>query len=258
MATPSTSFPRKLGRPVKRAAGRGGISTTPVHVRATGTPIAPELDEYARTKLARRLGKFAPAIERVSVRFTDVNGPRGGIDIVSRIKVVLRRLASVVVEERGGDAREAFDLASHVAERAVRRSLGRAGFTVGRRKARAPLRRVAAVPPNVPPPGGSLIGRRVGRSKKNLVRTQTWDPTVDTSLPGVSATDRKAGRGSTAARNVKLATTRATAALEDSATGRPSRKSTRKSANRAKSGSKQFRLAKARAVSPKARAARER
>lgn len=56
------------------------------------------------------------------------------------------------------------------------------------------------------------------------------DGDVDTSLPGVSATDRKVGAGSTATRNQsERARKKGGAALEDSATGKPSRKSTRAS-----------------------------
>jgi hypothetical protein len=103
----------------------------------------------------------------------------------------------------------------------------------------------------------------VGRAQENLERTAARpeklrrDAWVDTSLPGVSATDRKAGAGSTAARNTKLTNRRATATLEDSRT-RPTRKSTRKSANRAKSGSKLSRRARKAAHTPKARRARHR
>lgn len=257
MATKKTvSFASKIARPAKLAIGRAPITETPLNVRATGTSIEEGLDEYARRKLGRKLRKFAQWIERATVRFKDVNGPKGGIDTIARIKVVLSSLPSVVVEERGIDARHAFDRASHDVERAVRHALGRAGFSAGRAakpRPSPPARRPR--PPNAPPPQGSLIGRRVGHSPDNLQRVHAWgQPPVDTSLPGVSATARKAGRGSTAARNVKLATSRATAMLEDSATGRPSRKSTRKSANRAKSGSQQSRLAKARTASPKQRA----
>jgi hypothetical protein len=61
------------------------------------------------------------------------------------------------------------------------------------------------------------------------------DQPVDTSLPGVSATDRKAGGGSTAGRNASArAGRKGGARLEDSATGKPSRTSTRKSAGRSK------------------------
>jgi len=58
------------------------------------------------------------------------------------------------------------------------------------------------------------------------------DAPVDTAKPGVSATHRKAGYGSTAERNrSKSAGRKAPYALEDSRT-RPSRKTTRGGANR--------------------------
>jgi hypothetical protein len=113
------------------------------------------------------------------------------------------------------------------------------------------------------PEGGSLIGRRVGRSRQNLIRAadrpekRRRDFFVDTAAPGVSATDRKAGGGSSAARNTKLRLRRMGSTLEDSAR-KPSRKSTRKSANRAKSGSKLARRQKREIASPKARATRAR
>jgi hypothetical protein len=47
-----------------------------------------------------KLGKFAASIERVSVRLSDANGPKGGVDQVCRIKVVLSGLPSVLVERR--------------------------------------------------------------------------------------------------------------------------------------------------------------
>lgn len=61
---------------------------------------------------------------------------------------------------------------------------------------------------------------------------------TDTALPGVSATDKKKGQGHTEPRNASThADKKATFKLEDSATGRPSRKSTRGSSNRAKADS---------------------
>jgi hypothetical protein len=102
----------------------------------------------------------------------------------------------------------------------------------------------------------------VGRSAQNLARalerpekTRRTFP-VDTALPGKSATDRRAGGGSTARRNTRQRVPRAVATLEDSARDRPSRKSTRKSVNRAKQGSK-LRRRKVREVhAPGARAAK--
>jgi hypothetical protein len=83
------------------------------------------------------------------------------------------------------------------------------------------------------------------------------DQPIDTSRPGVSATDRKAGSSSTAERNrSKRAAGKAGARLEDSASGRPSRKSTRKSANRTKRTTNLQRRQTRRVASPKARAKR--
>jgi len=76
---------------------------------------------------------------------------------------------------------------------------------------------------------------------------------VDTSLPGVTATDRKATRRSNRS---SLAGRRGGAALEDTGTGTPSRKSTRKSSDRTKRSTNQQLQAVRTTTSPSARAAR--
>jgi hypothetical protein len=68
--------------------------------------IGVELDEdnraLIRRKLGMKLGKFAASIERITVRVTDANGPRGGVDHVCNVKVVLSGLPSVVVDTATG------------------------------------------------------------------------------------------------------------------------------------------------------------
>lgn len=87
---------------------------------------------------------------------------------------------------------------------------------------------------------GSEIGRRVGHTMGNVKRAQARpekkrrNSPVDTSKKGVAADDRKVGQGHTARRNTKLNMAGMTAMLEDSATGVPSRKSTRRASNRHK------------------------
>jgi hypothetical protein len=78
-----------------------------------------------RRKLGLKLGKFLPAIERVSVRIADINGPRGGVDQTCRVKVVLSGLPSVVCESRAASRNAAINRALIGAERAVRRTLRR-------------------------------------------------------------------------------------------------------------------------------------
>ncbi|MDQ3036004.1 MAG: hypothetical protein M3Y87_26610 [Myxococcota bacterium] len=115
---------------------------------------------------------------------------------------------------------------------------------------------------NAAPPGGGFIGRRVGRSSKDLgdvlkrPEKLHGDYPVDTAKKGVSATDKKAGGGSTARRNAKKDDDGASYALEDSVTGTPSRKSTRKSTNRIKTDSNLQQRATREVSSPQARATR--
>lgn len=118
-------LPALVPRPVKRASGRTDALRTPAHVRVIGV----ELDEadraLIRQKLGAKLGKFAASIERVTVRMTDANGPRGGVDHVCNVKVVLSGLPSVVVERRDASPHVVIDLALRATEQAVRRSLRR-------------------------------------------------------------------------------------------------------------------------------------
>lgn len=76
---------------------------------------------------------------------------------------------------------------------------------------------------------------------------------VDTALPGVSASDRKVGDGSSGTRNLSArAGKRGGAVLEDSATGKASRKSTRGSTGSANRTSALRRQATRKASAPKA------
>ena len=99
-----------------------------------------------------------------------------------------------------------------------------------------------------------LVASRKPRAKKVRPRR---DVPVDTSLPGVSATNRKAGRAG--ARNVsKRAAKKGGAVLEESATSRPSRKSTRRSAGRLEPAAPLRTRQVERVRSPEAKAARAR
>jgi hypothetical protein len=95
---------------------------------------------------------------------------------------------------------------------------------------------------------GSEIGRRVGRSRSNLKAVHARDG---------KSRGRETSQEHTARRNVKLKDTGMAKTLEDSATGKPSRKSTRRSANRTKE-SQLTRKVKRNLHSPESRAMRSR
>jgi len=263
-------FAPRVAKRGKQVRGRTPVQATPLNVRAVGVPIDAPTRQWVEQRTTRQLGKFAPHIERISLRFEDVNGPRGGRGIVCRAKVVLSKRPSVIVEHSATAVRSAFDLVAPAMGRAVKRSLGRAGpelsaASKGAAPATPAKKRSTRTASPVRKPltrAGSLIGRRVGQGRKNLEQAaarpekQRRDAVVDTSLPGVSASSRKVGLRGTASRNTKLNRRGMTAALEDSATGKPTRKNTRKSQNRAKSASQLSKRTTRRVTSPKARAKR--
>jgi ribosome-associated translation inhibitor RaiA len=130
-------LPGSVPRPDKRAGGRAGTWQTPAHVRVIGVELDEESRALTRRKLGMKLAKFIASIERVTVRVTDANGPRGGVDHVCNVKVVLSGLPSIVVERRDAAPHAAIDLALRATEQAVGRTVGRRRMKLRRRTQRA-------------------------------------------------------------------------------------------------------------------------
>lgn len=248
----------------KRSRGRTSIDDTPITTRSR-VPLAMEDRRTIEERLKRALAPFGPRIERATIRFEDINGPRRGVDMRCAIKVVFSGSDSIIVEERAASVLETARLAIPRVARSVRRYAGQSGTKTPRpthRRSAASRATTAgereAVNPSAP---GSLIGKRVGRGPANLAAALERpeklrrDALVDTTQPGVSATDRKAGGGSTARRNSKQSNSGMTSALEDSQS-KPSRKSTRGGTNRTKGATQLTRRAQRRVRAPQARAER--
>jgi hypothetical protein len=223
----------------KRATGRPSLERVPVVVRSADE-IGAGLERRVRAQLASRVGRAAGLIERITVRFDDINGPRGGRDTLCRIKVVMAGRPSIVVEKRATSHAPAFAEAVTAVATAVERAQGKHRLPGTRRERRHVASRAPRPTARVPEDdAGELIGRRVGHGRKALARAldrpekRDRAAYVDTAAPGVSASHRRAGGYATARRNTLGRAPRATAMLEDSRT-RPSRKSTRRSANRGK------------------------
>ena len=188
----------------------------PLALRTSGIEISPVLRKQIQTRIDRRLGRIAPHIERVTVRFEDVNGPRGGVDTLCRIKVVLSGLPSVLAHQKASDPETAFNRADHRVEQAVKKAITRG-------------------------------------QARGIVASGMVSPAEAQNPP-----KPKRKISSTESRNFKKRTGRAVTQLEESATGRPSRKSTRKSVNRSKQGNKLATRETIRATSPKRRALKAR
>ena len=131
------------GRFSKAAGRKLALTYEPLllaQIRTFGIYLNQNTRVSIRRKLDTKFGKFARSIERMSVRLEDVNGPRGGVDHVCRIKVVLRNLPSVVYEKQDVSLDTAVGGALAGAERAVRRTLLRArGAPIRKRSRMAPV-----------------------------------------------------------------------------------------------------------------------
>jgi len=98
------------------------ISVSGHHVKVT-----PDLREYIDRRLYFALGRFGPAIDHVSVRVGDVNGPRGGVDKHCQIVVKLRASGSnpIAIDDTDEDVCAAVTQASSRAGRTVARAIER-------------------------------------------------------------------------------------------------------------------------------------
>ena len=125
VAAQRSSLPTTLPRPVKLTRDRTHTVPPPAHVRVLGVEMEDDDRDNIARKLGMKFGKFASSIERITVRLSDANGPKGGRDQICQIKVVLSGLPSIVVEERGSALRSAIDRAMKATALAVRRSVQR-------------------------------------------------------------------------------------------------------------------------------------
>lgn len=122
---PRGALPASLPRPVKLTRNRKSGPSPPAHVRVIGGAIDDEDRDYIARKLGMKLGKFGASIERVTVRLSDTNGPKGGRDQKCQIKVVLSGLPSVVVNETDSTLPRTIDRAIDAIAIAVRRCVQR-------------------------------------------------------------------------------------------------------------------------------------
>lgn len=81
------------------------------------------LADLIRRRFAFALGRFDGRVRSVTVRLTDVNGPRGGVDKQCRVTAHLRGGArAIVLEDIDADAAVAVDRVADRTARAVARA----------------------------------------------------------------------------------------------------------------------------------------
>ena len=96
-----------------------------VDIQSRGFELTGSLREHVRRRLACNLPAGDTAIQRVTVRLSDVNGPRGGEDKRCHIAVSLNGLPRLVIEDTEANLYVAIDRAAERAGRTLQRRLAR-------------------------------------------------------------------------------------------------------------------------------------
>ena len=96
-----------------------------INIQSHNFPLTNALRGHVERRLGFALSTRNQHIQKVMVRLSDINGPRGGEDKCCRIMVVLPHLQDVVIEDTKANLYCAIDQAAD-----------RAGRTVGRRVSR--------------------------------------------------------------------------------------------------------------------------
>ena len=86
--------------------------------------VSADVAELARTRLVNALKRFAPRVRSLTVRLTDLNGPRGGVDKKCLVAIRLRSpRRTIVLEDTAADAAVAVARIADRAGRAVARAV---------------------------------------------------------------------------------------------------------------------------------------
>jgi ribosome-associated translation inhibitor RaiA len=112
-------------------APRGGMTTTPIRqsgspilsLNVEGLPIAPSLRNRVGRQIRRALVGVQTSPIRVRVTFSDVNGPKGGVDVRCAIDVRIPRTAPLHAEALARNDVTAFDISAAVITRRIARRL---------------------------------------------------------------------------------------------------------------------------------------
>ena len=94
-------------------------------IQSQGFTLTDGLRDYLKKRLAYALNHGDEYITRVTVRLSDINGPRGGVDKRCFIEVRLKQQPAVVIEDTEADLYMAIDRAAERAGRTLARRLAR-------------------------------------------------------------------------------------------------------------------------------------
>jgi ribosomal subunit interface protein len=96
-----------------------------IDIQARDFDLTDALREYAERRLRFALTANHAYIQRITMRLSDINGPRGGIDKLCNIKVILNTYPDVIIKDVESDMYAAINRAADRAGRNVQRKIRR-------------------------------------------------------------------------------------------------------------------------------------
>jgi ribosome-associated translation inhibitor RaiA len=96
-----------------------------IDIQTRNFELTHALRSHTERRLHFALSSAGNHVQRIIVRLSDINGPRGGEDKRCHLQVVLAGLSDVVVEDTEADLYFAIDRASDRAGRSVMRRINR-------------------------------------------------------------------------------------------------------------------------------------
>jgi ribosomal subunit interface protein len=96
-----------------------------IQIRGVGIQKSQALSAYIERRMAFAFSRFYARMDRILVRFSDQNGPKGGQDKVCQVGFTLRGMAPEIVEAKDADLYLAIDLAAAKAGRRMARLIER-------------------------------------------------------------------------------------------------------------------------------------
>ena len=95
------------------------------HIQSHGFSLTKALREYTQKRLGYAVSFAGDHIRRITVKLSDINGPRGGEDKRCHVVVTLQNMPSVIIEDVQSNLYTAIDRAVERAGWAVTRVMRR-------------------------------------------------------------------------------------------------------------------------------------
>ncbi len=94
-------------------------------IQTRGFKLTQALQEYTHKRLAYAISFASEHVQRITVRLSDINGPRGGEDKRCKLVLKMQGMPSMVIEDTESNLYSAIDRAVERASRSLARILKR-------------------------------------------------------------------------------------------------------------------------------------